>query len=242
MAAVPAGVTQPSLGRKAAAAFRFYTSFVLQEATGLRAATLPQLAALIRKAPAACIYHHTHSFLLSHQPLTPGPANDFAYWAGEILGEEPLGELLASIDTFEHSTLESLREALAGTMEGYLAQHPTARLKFVSEGEEFFLIKSVHVVLPTAYEASTLAEFMQALSQVGILSVYFHVFVATLRVGRRSNDFALWLAEQLGLNELGERIATLDPYGHPLETLRSLLLSLLQRELARQPTAHGDPR
>ncbi|MBI3319819.1 MAG: hypothetical protein HYZ89_04455, partial [Candidatus Omnitrophica bacterium] len=68
------GLSQPSVFPKAAIPFRFHTSFVVQDATGLRAATLPQLAALLRKVPDGCIYYHTHYFLLAHHYLAPEPA------------------------------------------------------------------------------------------------------------------------------------------------------------------------
>jgi hypothetical protein len=232
-------MTQPSALPKAKTPFRFYTSFVLQKATGLRAATLPQLLALLRKVPDEAIYYHTHYFLLTHHYLTPEPPNDFAYWVMEVLGEERLGELLAGIDVIEHSTLQSLREALVNTIEEYLTSTPTARLRFASEGEEFFFVKSVHVILPTSHQASTLAEFAEALSCVSISSLYFHIFDARLRVGRSTNDFAMWLDEQLGLKDLAENVANLDPYMHTLETLRSLVLSLVNHELDRQGTTHA---
>lgn len=224
---------------KTATPFRFFTSFVLQEATGLRAANVPQLLGLLRKVPEGCVYHHTHYFLLTHHYLTPEPANDFAYWVTEVLNEEPLGELLSSIDVMEHSTLQSLREALVETLDTYLARNPVARFRFVSEGEEFFFVKSVHVVMPTQYTASTLEEFAHALSHVSVHSLYFHIFDARLRVGRPTNDFAIWLDEQLGLKELAENVAQLDPYAHTLEALRSLLLSLIRHELDRQGARHA---
>lgn len=219
--------------------FRFYTSLILQESTGLRAATLPMLLKLLRTVPESSIYHHTHQFLLQHHYLTPEPSNDFAYWVSEVLGEEALGERLASIDILEHATLQSLREALVGAIEAYLTDHPTARLKFVSEGEEFFFAKSRHVIMPTRYTASTLTEFAQALSRISIHSLYFHIFDARLRVGHPTNDFAIWLHEQLGLEELAADIVTLDPYAHTLETLRSILLALVRHELDRQDAAHA---
>jgi hypothetical protein len=157
----------------------------------------------------------------------------------EVLGEERLGELLAGIDIMEHSTLRSLRDALAGTIEDYLNSTPAAKLRFASEGEEFFFVKSVHVVMPTAHHASTLAEFAEALSRVSIHSLYFHVFDARLRVGRSTNDFAIWLDEHLGLKELAGNVANLDPYAHTLETIRSLMLSLVKQELNRQGTTHA---
>lgn len=235
-------VTQPAVLLKAAIPFRFHTSFVVQEATGLRAATLSQLAVLIRRVPESCIYYHTHYFLLAHHYLAPEPANDFAYWTAEVMGERPLGERLAGIDILEHSTLHSLREALADTIEEYLAHTPTARLRFASEGQEMFMIKSVHVIMPTAYQVSTLEEFAQALSHVGIHSLYFHVFDARLRLGHPTNDFAKWFDEELGLRELAEDVTHLDPYAQSLETLRLRLLSLVRHELARQGTADAQPR
>jgi len=113
--------------------FRFHTSLILQESTGLRAATLPTLLKLLRAVPESSIYHHTHHFLLQHHYLTPEPSNDFAYWVSEVLGEQALGERLAGMDILAHPTLQSLREALVGMIEEYLSRTPTARLRFASE-------------------------------------------------------------------------------------------------------------
>lgn len=215
--------------------FHFQTSLVLQEATGLRASRLSVLAKLLRTVPEACLYHHTHYFLLSHHYLTPEPSNDFAYWVTEVLGEEPLGELLSSVDIMEHTSLQSLREKFVGIIEGYLQRIPSARLKFASPGEEFYFVKSVHVIMPTPFQASTLAEFADALEKVSVHCLYFHIFAARLRVGRPSNDFALWV-ERLGYPALAKDLAQLDPYAHTLETLRSLLLSLVRRQLSQPVT------
>lgn len=212
--------------------FRFSTSLILQEATGLRAARLRSLAQLLRVVPDSCIYYHTHYFLLQHHYLTPEPSNDFAYWVGEVLGEEALGERLAGLDIMEHISLSTLRQRLVDIIEHYLRRTPTARFKFASEGEEFFFIKSVQVILPTPYTAATLAEFADMLERVSVRSLYFHVFDARLRLGRKTNDFSLWL-EQLGYPELAQEIAGLDPYDYTLESLRSLMLSLVRRALGR---------
>lgn len=219
--------------------FQFYTSLVLEEATGLRASTLSTLVKLLETVPDSSLYHHTHYFLLKHHYLTPEPANDFAYWVSEILGEAPLGERLAGIDTMEHSSLASLRQVLVDTIKAYLARNPAARLRFVPEGREFFFMKATHVVMPTPYVSASLVEFAQALSQVSIRSLYFHLFDARLRVGHPTNDFAIWIGEQLGLQELAQRVARLDPYAHTLEAVRSILLSLMHQELARSQPLHA---
>lgn len=211
--------------------FRFSTSFVLEESTGLRAATLPMLADVLRRVPPACIYYHTHHFLLQHHYLTPEPTNDFAYWVGEVLGEEALGEQLANVDIVTFDSLEVLRGTLVGLMESYLRDHPTARLRFTAPGEEFFFVKAVHVSLPTPHTATTIDEFARALEQVTVRSLYFHIFEARLRVGRATNDFSAWLSSELGLTALAENIAALDPYAHTLETLRAIILSLIQQAI-----------
>ncbi len=215
----------------ASAPFRFHTSFVLQEATGLRAATLPRLVKLLRQVPEACIYHHTHYFLLSHHYLTPEPTHDFAYWVTEVLGDEALGERLASIDILEFDSLEQIRRVLIKTIEDHLAQHPAARFRFVSEGEEFFFLKSVQVVMPTEETASSLSEFADALARVSLSSLYFHIFDARLRLGRSTNDFARWCEEQLGETTLAKELVALDPYAHSLETLRSMMIALVRQRL-----------
>src|SRR3989338_6771647 len=131
---------------KAKEPFRFYTRLHLSELTGLRAATLPQLLALIKEVPGSSIYHHTHRFLQQHQYLSPEPPNDFAYWVAGVLGEDELGERLASIDTIQYTTIRSLREKIAETIEEYLKDNALAKLKFAREGEEFHFVKSVSFI------------------------------------------------------------------------------------------------
>ena len=227
----PAHLVTESTPAAARTPFHFYTSLILQESTGLRAATLPTLLKLLRTVPVASVYYHTHYFLVQHHYLTPGPANDFAYWVTEVLGDKPLGERLASIDTTDYSSLEHLREVLVRTIDAYLQSQPLARFKFVPAGEEFFFLKSVHIILSTPYSASTLLEFAQALEHVSLHSLYFHLFDARLRLGRTTNDFSKWIAEQLGLKDLAEQISQLDLYAHTLETLRTNLLAMIRQQL-----------
>src|SRR3989338_6376166 len=128
--------------------FRFYTRLHLSELTGLRATTLGQLLDLIKEVSDSSIYHHTHRFLQQHQYLSPEPPNDFAYWVTEMLGEDELGERLASIDTVQFSNIRDLRETIIASIEDYLKDNLLAKLKFSREGEEFHFMKSVSFILP----------------------------------------------------------------------------------------------
>lgn len=215
---------------KAKEPFRFYTRLHLSELTGLRASTLSQLLSLIKEVPGSCIYHHTHRFLQQHQYLSPEPPNDFAYWVSEVLGEDELGEKLASIDTMQFSTIRSLREVITVKIEDYLKNTPTANLKFAAEGEEFHFIKSVSFVLSTNYTASDLKEFADILKKITIDSIYYHVFESRLRLEKRKNDFSNWIEASIGDKRLADRIAQLDPYTRTLEDLRGTIVKIIERK------------
>lgn len=218
---------------KAKEPFRFYTRLHLSELTGLRATTLSQLSGLIREVSGSSIYHHTHRFLQQHQYLSPEPPNDFAYWVTEVLGEDELGEKLASIDTVQYSTIRSLREKIAETIEAYLKDNALAKLKFAREGEEFHFVKSVSFILPTDYAVYNLREFTDALKKVTIDSIYFHIFEARLRSEKGSNDFSNWIGSSIGDKELASEISRLDPYTYTLEGLRNTLINMIEDGISK---------
>lgn len=216
---------------KAKEPFRFNTRFYLPELTGLKASTLTQLANLIKEVPASSIYHHTHHFLQEHQYLSPEPANDFAYWVSEILGEDLLGERLASIDTIQFSTIEGLRGEIVKTIEDYLKENPSADRKFAGEGEEFHVMKSVSYILQTNYLAHDLREFSEMLKKVTVDSIYFHMFEARLRLERKMNDFSNWVEDSLGEKTVAAKISHLDPYTYTLEELRKKIIRIIEQKL-----------
>lgn len=217
------------VGVKAKEPFRFCTRLHLSELTGLRAATLGQLLALIKEVSGSCIYHHTHRFLQQHQYLSPEPPNDFAYWVAEILGEDELGEKLSSIDTIAYQTIRGLREAIVSTIEAYLKDNPLSKLKFARPQEEFYFIKSVSFILPTNYLVYDLNEFLHVLKKITIDSIYFHIFEARLRLEKPTNDFSLWIENSLGDKKLGDAISGFDPYTRTLEDLRKTLIRIIEK-------------
>lgn len=217
--------------RNAKEPFRFYTRAHLSELTGLRASTLNQLLGLLKQVPDSSIYHHTHRFLQQHQYLSPEPPNDFAYWVSEILGEDELGEGLASIDTVQFSNIRDLRETIIITIDGYLKNNPLAKLRFAKEGEEFHFMKSVSFILPTNFMVYNLREFADILKKITIDSIYFHIFEARLRLERGSNDFSNWIETSIGDKELADEITKLDPYTHTLEDLRNTLLTIIESKI-----------
>ncbi len=216
---------------KAKEPFRFYTRLHLSGLTGLKASTLEQFLELIKEVSGSCIYHHTHRFLQQHQFLSPEPPNDFAYWVTTILGEEKLGERLASIDTIQYSTIRSLREKIALTIQDYLRDRPLAKQKFADTDEEFHFIKSVSFVIPTNYVAENLKEFVDILDKITVDSIYFHIFEARLRLEKGKNDFSNWIETSIGEKKLADAISKLDPYTYSMEDLRKKVIKIVKGKL-----------
>jgi hypothetical protein len=216
---------------KAKEPFRFCTRLHLSELTGLKAATLGELLRLIKEVPDACIYNHTHRFLQQHQYLSPEPTNDFAYWVTEVFGERELGERLLRIDTVQYSSLDQLRKRIALIIGAYLKKNFLARIKLAKREEEFHFVKTISFIIPTDYLAYDLIEFKEALKKVSLDSIYFHVFEARLRLGRKISDFSDWIENCIGDKELAEEISKLNPYTHTLEELRSKIIGFIEAKI-----------
>ncbi len=215
--------------------FKFYTRLNIVEYTGRKAKDLKELLDNIREVPGSVIYNHTHNFLKRHHYLIPEPPNDFAYWVGEVLQEKALGEQLASIDVREYSTIRSLREKIIEIIENYLAKYTKSRE--APDGQEFYFIKAVTFVLPTAYTANTLNEFLEVLKKISVNAIYYHIFEARLRLQNGRNDFSNWIEDGIGDKELAGQIAALDPYSHTLEDLRQHIMELIENRIRSRGNA-----
>jgi small-conductance mechanosensitive channel len=215
--------------KKATKPFRFYTHLHLKELTGLKASNLTELAKLLKEVPDAVIYYHTHSFLEEHHYLTPEPANDFALWVSDELGNEVLGEKLASIDTFDFTSIGFLRARIEGVIREYLSKNSDERT--AHEGQEFHFVKTTSFILPTPYVAHDLREFVEVLRQVSLNSLSYHIFEARLRLKKGVNDFSSWIEDCLEDKDLADKLAYLDPYNYTLEGLRSTIIQLIEKRI-----------
>lgn len=215
--------------KKAKEPFHFYTRLNLSELTGRSARTLEELLECIKQVPDSSIYHHTHRFLQQHQYLSPEPPNDFAYWITNTMGEKELGEDIASIDTVQFNNIADLRNTFISAIEDYLAQNPAARSRVTQKSNAFFFIKSLSFILPTGYAANDLSEFRKVLENISIDAIYFHIFEARLRIGKKTNDFSYWIETSLDNKRLADSISRLDPYTHTLEDLRKAIIDKVSR-------------
>jgi len=228
--AVPAPRLVPAHLRSGEGPFSFVACLELREFVGVRAEDERQLADLIEEVPLDSIYHHTHAFFLRHKFLAGIYPNDFATWVAVHLRDQVLGERLAMVDPGEFESLEALRDELAAVIDDHLRQLQV--VPRVVSGEPFDFVRSRIIEIPTGIEVHTLEEFRQALLEVEISAIYFHVMDARMRLGRGQNDFAAWLERGLGLKPLAARVRVLNPYSGSLERTRARLLQLCDEALA----------
>jgi hypothetical protein len=96
--------------------------------------------------------------------------------------------------------------------------------------------------MPTTIVARNLEEFADGLKKVSLHSIHFHFINARLRIKLNTNDFSMWLVEELGLQQLADRIDRIDIYTSTLEGVRQSIIKLVEAELERQKPRSAQSR
>jgi len=104
-------------------------------------------------------------------------------------------------------------------------------------GKPFHFNQSRILEVPTGLEVWTLQEFRNALSDVDVSAIYYHMFEARHRLGRRESDFSTWIGESLEMPELAGKLRAINPYRGSLERHRSALLTVCDEFLEKERSA-----
>ena len=210
--------------KKARNSFCFSGCFELREILGKAAWDTRELLEFLEEVPEDSIYYHTHSYFLRHPYIAGFYPNDFAHWAATQVGDKVLAERLAVLLPRDFIDLEGLRNTMLNVLDQHLSRLDL--VPRVAYGEAFHFMRSTMRRVDTGLEARDLKTFQEILAGVDLSVIFFHTFEAWFRHGRIEGDFAIWLDEELGLRELRQRIAQLDPYAMSLEGYRKRLLAL----------------
>ena len=209
--------------------FVFLGCLELRELLPHEARDPQELQEQLERVPVDSIFCHTSASLL-HRPVLPEAyPNDFALWAAAEMRERRLAERLAAIDPFYSGSMERVREELVSTIGDHLKHAPAGAPRAAGEPFRFFQLHLVPV--PTGHQARTLREFRDALAEVDVSSLFYHIIEARYRAGRGRGDFAEWIHTRLGQPELADRLARVDPYVGSLERIRDRHLSILSESL-----------
>jgi hypothetical protein len=204
--------------------FVFYTERRLVALTGVKARNLTELTTALRVVPGSCVFYHTHHQYVTHHYERPVFYNDFAIWVSEALQERRLAEELAAVDLLSFTSVRQLREAILEVLDRHLASRQGPGRE-CPPGEEFHFARSKSFFMRTGIVAQDLDDFIEKLSQITNISVYYHFFEARLRLERPTNDFSQWLVAE-GHERLAKAIDRLDPYAMTLDELRDEIVRL----------------
>ncbi len=213
--------------------FVFHGCIDLKELLPYEARDVRELLDQVGRVPVESLFCHTAAALLHRSALPTGYPNDFARWTGLEMRDQRLAERLAAIDPFESRSLEQMREELVATISDHLQHFPAAAPAARVEPFRFF---QAHLVpVPTGYQARTLKEFRDALTEVDLSALFFHLIEARYRLSRGRGDFAEWVAAALDRPDVAERLAAIDPYSGSLERIRDRHLTVLTAALDELP-------
>src|SRR5438270_9486188 len=137
-----------------------------------------------------------------------------------------LDERLSSVNVSEYTSIKSLRERILSIVNEHLTRNERARGR--AAFEPFYFCASDTIVIPTPWVARNLYEFTEALRKVSIHSIHYHFINARLRLKLNSNDFSLWLENDLDLGALADRINRIDIYTATLNDVRNQILRVIE--------------
>ena len=206
--------------------FYFNTAAHLLRIGRLRASTLNELLDGLKTCPDDSIFQHTFQTLQEHHFIREGFSNDFAHWAFAACNEVGLAERLSSIDVREYTSIQSVREKLIAIVEEYLKRNPRSGERAALE--PFYFCASDTVVIPLPAVARNLNEFIEGIQKASIHSIHYHFIEARLRLKLNSNDFSMWLEDELDLGKMADRINRIDIYTSTLQDVRRAILRILQ--------------
>jgi hypothetical protein len=215
--------------RKPIKPFYFNTSEHLLRIGRQKASTLAELLQALRTCPDDSIFQHTFRTLQEHHFIRQGFSNDFAHWSLSACNEPILAEQLASVDVREFTAIDGLRRRLVEIVNEFLQKNP--RSAGHAGHEPFYFCASDIVVLPTAFVANSLSEFLVGINQVSVHSIHHHFIEARLRLHRMSNDFSQWLEEEAGLPAAGDAIEHIDIYTNTMDGVRKQIAGIVEQEL-----------
>jgi len=219
--------------RWARAPFYFNSAAHILRILRQQANTLAEFLAGLRTVPDDSIFEHTFQTLQEHHFIREGFSNDLAYWAFASCNEVGLAERLAGVDVRAFTSISALRETLAGIVEKYLEANPQARER--PARERLYFCASDTIVVPTPLVARNLQEFVHCLREVSVYSIHYHFIEARLRLKLGSNDFSIWLEEELDLGRLADRLNRIDIYTSTLNDVRRSLIHILETAMEQPP-------
>lgn len=211
--------------------FQFATASYLIRIGNQESANLLELQNSLEDCSDGSIFYHTFQSLGRHHFLTEGFSNDFAQWVLGSCNRPVLAEQLASLDIRDYVSLAELRADLRRVLDEYCKAN--LREAAQSAFEPFFFCETVEKEIPLQLQAWTLEEFLEGMNELPHAAMQFHFITSRLRLHLRTNDFSIWLGNELGRKELARRVDQIDIYTNTLDGARTKIVQFIEGELGR---------
>lgn len=221
---------QRSAVRSARTPFYFKSAEHLLRIEPEKASTLGELLDGLKSCREASIFQHTFRTLQEHHFIQEGYSNDFAHWALFACNAKELAERLSGIDVREFISVKALRARFIEIMEAYLDDLPAVRERAATR--PFYFCASDAVVVPTTYVARNLTDFAQAVEKITVHSIHYHFIEARLRLNLDTNDFSVWLQDEMGLPHAADLLNHIDIYTLTLQGVRNRILRIVETAIA----------
>ncbi len=187
------------------------------------AINLRELRERLLSCPVECLFHHFCETVIRPTFDDPEFRNDFAVWAARDLQDRALAERLGIINPYDYTDLEELRQLAIEVIDDRLSEVPY--IPWVKMGNDFRFMRAVTVVFDTGLKLDSPEDFVSALSEISLGSIYYHYVEARRRTKNHTDDFTAWLSE-FGKTAEGliEVLSGIDFYFISLKDLRTHLV------------------
>jgi hypothetical protein len=204
--------------------FAVFDCSLARHAIGQSCSNLRELLTALRSVPDNVIEHHMlRCPLEDHFELYEFP-NDLARWCWDALGDHVVGEQLGLVDPYRFNSTTDLRAKLSEVLEDRLWN--LDRVPWCRPGLELHLLASRLVAYDTGQRLPTPVALAEAIPQMSLRSLFFHVHEARRRTKGQSDDLSLWLEQCEVKPLLVERLRAIDFYFLNLSQLRQELIGV----------------
>lgn len=205
--------------------FKFYYESGITFNTGIKSDSLNSLYSGIQKVSESSIFYHLHHSFFRKHFTSVDYMNDFARWVWVTIGEHSISEKLAMINPFLFDSIKDCRKQLLRSLKEYIGGGELSPR--VSRDREFFFLEIKSFIHPTGYEAKNLKEFKTGLERISISGLFYHLIDSRIRIGRKTNDFSEWLANELSEKDKAAEIAQLNIFSLNLWDIRDEIIAIL---------------
>jgi hypothetical protein len=198
-------------------------------AIGQSCSNLRELLAALHGISDNVLEHHMlRCPLEDHFELYEFP-NDLARWCWDALGDHVIGEQLGLVDPYRFKSTADLRTKLVEILEDRLWN--LERVPWCRPGLELHLMASRLVAYDTGQRIPTPVALAEAIPQMSLRSLFFHVYEARRRTDNATDDFSAWLEQHEANPSLVTRLRAIDFYFLNLSQLRREMMDVFGKYL-----------